>query len=129
MAGSRGGKRLGAGRKPGSQSRATREQKATLSELARAQTKTALATLARVAAKGVSESAQVAAAIAILDRGYGKPMQGHEHSGPHGAPIPVADLSRVSDEQLAALESVFGPLAGSGRDDGGDPHGASPTGG
>jgi hypothetical protein len=33
------------------------------------------------------------------------------------------DLSNATDEQLAILESLFGPLAGSGDDDGGDPRG------
>jgi hypothetical protein len=49
-----------------------------------------------------------------------------EVSGPNGGPITTAtiDLKRLSDEQLKALELVFGDLAGEpGRDDGGDPGG------
>lgn len=34
--------------------------------------------------------ASVSAANALLDRGYGKPKQQNEHSGPDGAPIPHA---------------------------------------
>ncbi|NLR96630.1 hypothetical protein HGP17_07265 [Rhizobium sp. P38BS-XIX] len=34
------------------------------------------------------------------------------------------DLTNATDEQLAILESLFGPLAGSGDDNGGDPGGA-----
>lgn len=45
------------------------------------------------------------------------------HTGRDGGPIAVADLSRLSNDQLATLESVFGPLAGSGDDDEGDPGG------
>lgn len=45
------------------------------------------------------------------------------HTGRDGGPIAVADLSRLSNDQLATLESVFGPLAGSGGDDEGDPGG------
>lgn len=33
------------------------------------------------------------------------------------------DLTNATDEQLATLESLFGPLAGSGDDDGGNPRG------
>jgi hypothetical protein len=32
-------------------------------------------------------AARVAAAQALLDRGWGKPMQAMEHSGPDGNPI------------------------------------------
>lgn len=68
-----GGRREGAGRKPGSSNRATKEQKRTLSEMAREHTETAIATLADVAVNGSTDSARVAAAVAILDRGYGRP--------------------------------------------------------
>jgi hypothetical protein len=46
-----------------------------LRELAREHTDTALGVLVQVAKSGESESARVAAANAILDRGYGKPSQ------------------------------------------------------
>jgi hypothetical protein len=68
-----GGRREGAGRKPGSSNRATKEQKRTLSAMARDHTEIALAALAEVAAFGSTDSARVAAAVAILDRGYGRP--------------------------------------------------------
>jgi hypothetical protein len=32
----------------------------------------------------------VSAATALLDRGYGKPVQAMEHSGPDGEPIPTS---------------------------------------
>lgn len=113
----RGGARKGAGRPVGRQSRATRTQKATLSELARAHTATALGVLVSVAQKGESESARVAAANAILDRAYGKPTQSHEHAGPGGAPISTVDLTNVSADDLDRLEALFGPLAGAAGDD------------
>lgn len=48
----------------------------------------------------------------------------HEVSGPNGAPIATVDLTNMTEEQLAALETVFGPLAGgSGDDDEGDTSG------
>ena len=73
-----------------------------------------------------SESAAVAAIRELLDRGYGKPTQAHEHGGVGGGPIAV-DLTGASDAQLAALSAVFGPLAAASADDGGDPGGAGPA--
>jgi len=45
--------------------------------LARAHTTSALRTLAVIASQGQSESARVAAATALLDRGWGKAPQAH----------------------------------------------------
>ena len=90
----RGGKRPGAGRPVGSRDTATIEQRGTIEELARSHAPTAMATLVDIAAKGDSEAARVSAANAILDRGYGKPMQAMEHTGKDGAPlIPVINVT------------------------------------
>jgi len=78
MAKKHGGRREGAGRPAGSRNRATLDQKATLSELAREYTDVALSTLAEIASNGESESARVAAATALLDRAYGRPRQAVE---------------------------------------------------
>jgi hypothetical protein len=43
-----------------------------------------------------------------------------ELTGRGGGPITTVDLTKASDEQLAALEAIFGPLAAAGSDDGGD---------
>lgn len=43
--------------------------------LARSHTETALSALAGIAQNGQSESARVAASVALLDRGWGKPTQ------------------------------------------------------
>lgn len=106
----RGGKRDGAGRPTGARSRATKAQKASLSELARKHTSTALGALVSIASGGESESARVAAANAILDRAYGKPTQAHEHKGAVG----TYDLTKMSDEELDRLEAILGPLAVNG---------------
>lgn len=48
---------------------------------------------------------QLAAAMALLDRGFGKPVQALEHAGPDGQrlfPTP-AELRQLSDEQLDRL--------------------------
>lgn len=53
----------------------------------------------------------------------------HQHTGPNGGPIQTVDLTNATDEQLTALEAIFGPLAGPGDDDEGDPSGeGAPTG-
>lgn len=51
-----------------------------------------------------------------------------QHSGPNGGPIQTADLTKASEEQLAALEAIFGPLAGSSADDEGDQSGEGEAG-
>lgn len=84
---SRGGKRAGAGRPPGSINRATRAQKKRLSEFAREHSDLAIDVLCDVAKNGNSESARVAAANALLDRAYGKPR--------------LADQREYSDEHLS----------------------------
>ena len=88
-----GGKRLGAGRPKGAKSRATIAQCATLEELARSHTATALDVLVQVATASESDSARVSAANALLDRGYGKPKQATELTGKDGAPIEMSEMS------------------------------------
>lgn len=77
--GSKPGERRG-GRQKGVPNKAT----ASLKEVAREYTEDALRTLAQIMVEGESESARVAAANAILDRGYGKPstvLAGDEDGG------------------------------------------------
>lgn len=71
----RGGARQGAGRPAGSHNRATVDMKARLSMLAREYTYTAFQELVEVAENGTSETARIAAATALLDRGFGKPRE------------------------------------------------------
>ena len=75
---SRGGKRQGAGRPAGAENRATAETKRALSDLAAGHADAAISALAYIAQHGQSESARVSAAVAILDRGFGKPRQAVE---------------------------------------------------
>jgi hypothetical protein len=72
---SRGGTRIGAGRPAGTPNRATVDMKARLSSLAREYTYTAFEALVDVAENGTSETARIAAATALLDRGFGKPRE------------------------------------------------------
>lgn len=41
----------------------------------------------------------------------------NEFTGKNGGPIQTVDLTNVSDKELAALEALFGPLAGAASDD------------
>lgn len=84
MANSHGGARDGAGRRSGVVSEAKKE----LSALAKDHAQAALATLVQIATSGDSESARVSAANAILDRGYGKPMQQTDLTNSDGSMAP-----------------------------------------
>ena len=72
---SHGGMREGSGRPAGAANKATSELKLNLSELAREYTNDALDTLIDVMQSSQSDSARIAAATAILDRGCGRPTQ------------------------------------------------------
>jgi hypothetical protein len=109
----RGGKREGAGHKKGSLDQRPRsspvliapaEEKLELRQAAREFTSDALSTLAQICKSGQSESARVAAANCLLDRGYGKPLQQSESGGP-------GDFARMSDEELdAAIADMLAKL-------------------
>jgi hypothetical protein len=80
----RGGRRKGAGRKPGAKDKRPRgspviiapaQERRELREAARVFTDDALEALVKICRGGQSESARVAAANALLDRGYGRPVQ------------------------------------------------------
>lgn len=81
----RGGYRPRAGRKPGAVSKLKRE----IAGEAQAYASVALTTLAEIAENGEKEAARVSAAIALLDRGYGKPHQAVELQGAGGGPMVV----------------------------------------
>jgi hypothetical protein len=95
-----GGKQPGAGRPLGSVQAATPSQRRSIAELARQFTDDALRTLVDICRNGQSDASRVAAATAILDRGYGKPLQAHEHAGPDGQALkmPVLNVTVVTSE-------------------------------
>lgn len=106
----RGGARPGAGRPKGARDKATREAGATIGELARVHAGTALNALVEIATKGESEAARVSAANALLDRGYGKPPQALEHSGPNGGPIEsVSAVATTPDEAAKIYQKMMNP--------------------
>ena len=94
----RGGRRAGAGRPAGSPNRATRAAKATLTDLAQSHSDAALETLVEIMGDtDATAAARIAAANAILDRGYGRPRQALEHSGSDDGP-PIIVIRRFADD-------------------------------
>lgn len=65
---------------------------ARVKELARAHTDAAIETLVK-SLGAESEGTRVAAAEALLNRGWGKPAQALEHTGADGGPLEVKWLS------------------------------------
>ncbi len=80
---SRGGKRVGAGRKPG----IVTEAKRAIAEMAKEHADSALRVLVAVAHdEGAPPAARVSAANAILDRAYGKPSSAADSDASDYAP-------------------------------------------
>jgi len=73
---------------------------AEITELARAHTADAIATLVAICRNGASESARVAAANALLDRGYGRPPQAIEHQVQPSAVVRVPVVCATTEEWL-----------------------------
>jgi hypothetical protein len=63
-------------------------------------TTTAIQTLVRICKSGDKDSARVAAAVALLDRGWGKPGQYHQHEGELVQHI-ISDRPLTDDEWRA----------------------------
>ncbi|HEV7258950.1 MAG TPA: hypothetical protein VGN82_14310 [Bosea sp. (in: a-proteobacteria)] len=68
------------------------------------------------------DPARVRVAIDAIDKAA-RIMQPRkvELTGANGGPIKTQDLSRLSDEQLAALDAILGTVADAGGGEGGDP--------
>lgn len=102
MANGRGGKRPGAGRKPGSKNKSTVEMGKTLAEMAVQYTPDALKTLAEIMQdQNATATARVSAANSLLDRGHGKPMQATVDVDPKDLPEPFTGwaIERVKSDQ------------------------------
>jgi hypothetical protein len=90
-----------------------------IQSLARVRSVTALEVLTQIATDAsASASARVAAAIAILDRGWGKPAQAVQST------ITPVDINSLSDEELVAI--IVAGREGNSElsDDQGEPNGA-----
>src|SRR5277367_6009221 len=73
-------------------------------DLARAHTALSIGTLAEIAAHGSSEAARIASAIALLDRGWGRPAMSVELHEPH-----PEDLDARFATALEQTRRVLGP--------------------
>jgi len=74
-----------------------------ISSLARSHTKIAIKVLAGIAKDGTNESARVAAACALLDRGWGKPPQAQTgENGEGGIEVIIRHIVEGRDEALDA---------------------------
>ena len=82
------------GRKKGTPNKST----AKIKELAQTYSTDALKTLATIMLTSENDTAKIAAAKELLDRGYGKPTQALEHSGPDGGPVVVQRIELVGLE-------------------------------
>ena len=78
-----------------------RMQRRLISELAKTHTEDAIQTLADIMRNGDSDSSRIAAATALLDRGWGKPSQGHVH-----ARVSTEDGSKVRELSDRELEEI-----------------------
>jgi hypothetical protein len=82
-------------------------------DLARSHTGLAVATLVAIAESGKQESARVAAAAALLDRGWGRPTQplsGDEDAPPIGLSVSdrEAEIERKRIAARVLLDETFG---------------------
>src|SRR4051812_46427632 len=90
----RGGKRSGSGRPKGSINKANSE----LREIAQGYTVEAVETLAQIMRTAESDTARLAAANALLDRGYGKPRQSIDTT------VDIStDPAELSEAELTAI--------------------------
>ncbi len=120
----RGGKRNGAGRKPGAATKRTRA----IADKATAEGLTPLEVMLKAMRAHVDKDELDAAASIAKDAApymHAK-LASIQHSGPRGGPIQTMDVTNLTDEQLAALDAAFGGLAdASGGDSDGHPGGDS----
>lgn len=72
--------------------------------LARSHTEIAIKVLAGIAKDGTNERARVAAAVALLDRGWGKPPQAHTgEDGKGSIKVLIRHIVDGRDEELRPL--------------------------
>jgi hypothetical protein len=84
--------------------------------LARSHTEIAIKVLAGIAKDGTNEPARVAAACALLDRGWGKPAQVHTGADGNGAiQVTIRHLVEGVPDEQRVIEAV--PIGTGSRED------------
>lgn len=93
------------------QGRAARKAEVTMESL--------LSELEEARTLAIAEKQTSAAVSATMGKAKltGLIVEKREHTGRNGGPIQTVDLTKLSGDELAQLEAIFGPLAGSGDDD------------
>jgi hypothetical protein len=87
--------------------------------LARSHTEIAIKVLAGVAKDGTNESARVAAAVALLDRGWGKPAQAHTgENGEGNIRVVIRHIVTGREKPLEAKVIDAMPVRHEGGDEG-----------
>lgn len=121
----RGGNRPGAGRKLGSPNKASAERQAKVAATGDTPLEYMLKVMRDAKAEpGRRDDMAKAAAPYVHPK-----LASMQHTGRNGGPIQTVDLTKLSGDELAQLENIFGPLAGSSDDDALDPSGEGEAGG
>src|SRR3984893_8396285 len=84
-------------------------------ELARMHTATAITKLVKIAERGKSEMACIAAATALLDRGWGRPTQpiaGDDEMPPISVEAIEHEREERAKDALRLIDETFGPVLG-----------------
>jgi len=113
-----GGKRPGAGRKPGVPNKATLERQARVASTGITPLDYMLKVMRNPKADPARRDDMAKAAAPYVH----PKLASTQVTGRGGGPIEHVDLSKVSDDDLARLKSIFAPLA-TGADDAGPDHG------
>ena len=107
----RGGARPGAGRPKGFREMASHHARMTVANYAKQYTTEAIDVLRKIALTGKNESARVAAANALLDRGHGKPPQAVEVNASGSIALEVQQhaltIQQLSREERALLRQLL----------------------
>lgn len=121
----RGGARQGAGRKRGGINKVSAEQRKAIVESGITPLQYMLKVMRDENAVPARRDDMAKAAAPYVH----PKLANMQHSGPRGGPIQHVDLTKLSGDQLAQLEDIFGPLAGPDHDDAADPSGEAAEGG
>lgn len=92
---------------PGGRPKRTQEE-LDLIAACKKRTPAALAVIESIMMEGQSDKARLSAAMAIIDRAYGKPTQPTEITGKDGGPIEHKRVQELTDEELAAIATRGG---------------------
>lgn len=118
-----GGRRPGAGRKPGVPNKATIARQERVSETGTTPLDYMLEVMRDLSAKAARRDEMAKAAAPYVH----PKLASMQHTGPNGGPIQTLDLTKLGPDELDQLERIFGPLAGTSDDDAPDQGGEGPA--